>query len=51
MLQVAQFVWEHKFEIGTALWGVCEILSKIPSIESNSVFQLIENGLKKLLGK
>jgi hypothetical protein len=37
--------------IAGALWAVSEALALIPSIKSNSVFQLIQNGLKKLLGK
>lgn len=32
------------------LFGVSELLAQIPSIESNSIFQLIFNSLKTLSG-
>lgn len=33
------------------LWGLSETLALIPGIKSNSVFQLIYNALKAILGK
>lgn len=37
--------------IATVLWGICEVLANVPSIKSSSVFQLIYNLLKSVLGK
>lgn len=37
--------------IAGALFAISEALSLIPSVKSNSVFQLIQNALKKILGK
>jgi hypothetical protein len=34
-----------------SLWGLSEALAQIPSIESNSVFQLISKGLSILKDK
>jgi hypothetical protein len=34
-----------------ACWAVCELLAAIPSVKSNSVFQLIYNTIKSLAGK
>lgn len=37
--------------IAGALFAISEALSLIPSFKSNGIFQLIQNALKKLLGK
>ncbi len=37
--------------IAGALFAVSEVLALIPSVQSNSVFQLVFNTLKKILGK
>ena len=37
--------------IAGALFAISEVLALIPSVKSNSVFQLIFNTLKKILGK
>jgi hypothetical protein len=34
-----------------ALFAVSEVLALIPSVKSNSIFQLIYNGIKKIAGK
>lgn len=34
-----------------SLYAVCEVLANVPSIQANSVFQLIMNILKSLAGK
>lgn len=49
-------IWDFlKSDTGTmlivALFGVSEALASIPQIQSNSVFQVIYNALKKLAGK
>lgn len=44
-------VLAHKVEILGILLLVSEILSSIPSIEANSIFQLIVGLLKKIAGK
>ena len=33
--------------VGFALWAASEILAEIPSIESNSIFQVIKNFLAR----
>lgn len=30
------------------LYGMCEALAAIPQVESNSVFQLVSNGIKSI---
>lgn len=37
--------------VAGALFAVSEVLALIPAVNSNSVFQLIFNTLKKILGK
>lgn len=37
--------------IAGALFAISEALALIPQLKSNSIFQLIQNALKKLLGK
>lgn len=37
--------------ITTALWGVSEALSLIPSVKANGVFQLIYGVIKKITGR
>lgn len=37
--------------IAGALFAISEALALIPQFKSNSIFQLIQNTLKKLLGK
>ena len=43
------FIQAHAAQILGALFAISEALAYIPSIKSNSVFQLIQNGLKKIL--
>ena len=54
LIDIYNFVKEHWTEIIaaytaiiTALWATSEILAEIPSVESNSVFQLVYSWLKK----
>lgn len=42
---------EHSLGIVSALLGISEGLALIPALKSNSVLQLIVNGLKKMAGK
>jgi hypothetical protein len=46
-------IWliENKAMILGILWGISEALAAIPSVKSNSVFELIVNSLKSLMGK
>jgi len=44
---VINTIVEHKEVILVALLAVSELLAVIPSVKSNSVFQLVFNGLKK----
>lgn len=37
--------------IAGALFAISEALALIPQLKSNSIFQFIQNALKKLLGK
>ena len=37
--------------IAGAAFAVSEVLALIPAVKSNSIFQLIVNALKKVLGK
>ena len=34
-----------------ALLAISEVVAQIPSVKANSVFQMVVNGLKKLVGK
>ena len=43
-----QFIIDHKLELIAFCLALSEALALIPSIQSNSIFQLIVNGLKKL---
>lgn len=43
------FILANKALILGALWACSEILAAIPGIASNSVFQLVRAGLKKLI--
>lgn len=46
-----QWLLMNKEIVLGVLWGLSEALAAIPSIKSNSVFELIVNGLKQLMGK
>ena len=41
----------NKVAILGFLWCLSEALSYIPAVKANGVFQLIQNGLKKVMGK
>lgn len=41
----------HKVEILSGLLALSEVLALIPGVKSNSIFQLMVNSLKKLMGK
>lgn len=45
------FIIEHQIVILAFLLALSELLALIPGIKSNSIFQLIVNGIKKALGK
>ena len=49
VMAVVSFLVANKALILGAGWALCEILVKIPSVESNSTFELIQNGIKKLM--
>jgi hypothetical protein len=51
MENVIAFVVENKLVIVGFLFAASEVLALVPSIKSNSVFQLIYNGLKKIKEK
>ena len=44
-------VFQHQTEILAFLFALSELLALVPGIKSNSVFQLIYNGIKKVAGK
>ena len=44
-------VLSHKVEILGFLWALSEVLALVPSVKSNSVFQLVVQLLKKVAGK
>jgi hypothetical protein len=44
-------IMQHQSEILAFLFALSELLALVPGIKSNSVFQLIFNGLKKVAGK
>lgn len=46
-----QKVIEHKAEILFVLLSMSECLALIPAVKSNSIFQLVVNGIKKLSEK
>lgn len=46
-----QFIVEHKAVFLGALLALSEALALIPSVEANSIFQLVVKGIKGLLGK
>lgn len=46
-----EFLAKHLDEILLFLFGISELMASIPWIKANSVFQLITNIIKKLLGK
>ena len=48
---VVDFILAHKVVILGFLFATSEVLALIPSVKSNSVFQLIVNAIKKALGK
>jgi len=41
----------HKTELLGILWLISEILASIPSIKANSLFQVAQSLLAKILGK
>jgi len=45
------FIQEHWGVIAALLLALSEVLALIPGIKSSSIFQLIYNNLKALLGK
>lgn len=49
VMAVVTFLAANKAIILGAGWAVCEVLCKIPNVESNSVFELIQNAIKKLM--
>jgi len=46
-----ELVLANKMVIVGFLLALSEVLALIPSIKSNSIFQLVWNGLKKVVGK
>lgn len=46
-----EFIVAHKVEILGALLAISEVLALIPSIKSNSIFTLVVNLFKGLLGE
>ena len=48
MNEVLVFISTNKAVILACLLAVSELLALIPSVKSNSVFQLVVNGLKKI---
>jgi len=46
-----QFIMDNKVVILMALLAVSEVLALIPGIKANSIFQLVFNLLKGLVGK
>lgn len=46
-----ELIMQHQVELLAFLFALSELLALIPNIKSNSVFQLIYNGLKKFAGK
>lgn len=46
-----EIIMQHQVEIVSFLFALSELLALIPSVKSNSVFQLIFNGIKKIAGK
>jgi len=53
MENVIKFIGENWALIATLLWCVSELLSMIPKVKANSIFQLVFNWLstQKKLGK
>ncbi len=51
MMTVINFLTTHKTEVFAVLFAISEALSLIPQVQSNSIFQLIFNWVKKLAGK
>lgn len=49
LMAVVNFLVINKAIILGAGWAVCEVLCKVPNVESNSVFELVQNGIKKLM--
>jgi hypothetical protein len=45
------FLIANKVVILACLFAVSEVLALIPNVKSNSIFTLIYNGLKKVVGK
>ena len=45
------FIIENKALILGALFAISEVLAVVPSIKSNSVFGIIYNALKSIMGK
>lgn len=46
-----EFLSENKVVLLAFLFSLSEVLALIPSVKSNSVFQLVWNGLKKFKPK
>lgn len=51
MQDVVNFIAANKLTILGVLFGISELLSFIPSVKANGVFQLIFNALKSASGK
>ncbi len=49
VMAVVSFLVANKALILGAGWAICEVLCKVPNVESNSVFELVQNGIKKLM--
>lgn len=45
---ILSFISQNATLLFAVLWGLCETLSLIPSIKSNSIFTLIFNTVKSL---
>lgn len=46
-----ELVLAHKAEVLGFLWALSELLSLVPSVKANGVFQLAVGLLKKVVGK
>jgi len=51
MQDVLDFLWNNATAIVAILLLISELLASIPSVESNSIFQLIVSLLKKFAAK
>jgi hypothetical protein len=51
MQSILDFIWNNSTLIALALFAISEVLAQIPSVKSNSIFQLITNLLRSRAGK